>query len=183
LGAGTLVRLDRGDNGAGVDQAVPFAPGMVTQVIFRGLEGEDYFRNDTAIPSIAYGGKGDDDLHGGSGIDKLFGEDGNDCLCGRDGDDWMYGGNGSDLLHGWGGDDHLFGDAGNDVLIGGDGNDWLDGGLGADLLEGLAGADHLDGGNDFDVDQLFGGGGGNVLVAHPGDLLNWVADGPFVPPC
>jgi Ca2+-binding RTX toxin-like protein len=144
LGAGIRVTLDCGDNDI-VDHVAVFGPGAVSQIIFRGLAGNDFFRNDTAVPTAAYGGAGDDYLRGGSGADKLVGEDG------------------------------------NDRLIGGAGNDWLVGGFGADLLQGQAGDDSLNGGDDGAVDQLFGGDGADDLVWNPGDLRNWVADGPPVP--
>jgi Ca2+-binding RTX toxin-like protein len=144
-GPGIRVTLDCGDNGAGVDHVAFFGPGAVNRVVFRGLAGDDGFRNDTAVASTAYGGLGNDYLRGGSATDKLFGEDG------------------------------------NDRLIGGAGDDWLIGGAGADLLQGLADNDFLDGGNDGAVDLLFGGDGADNLVWNPGDLRDWIADGPPVP--
>jgi Ca2+-binding RTX toxin-like protein len=144
-GPGIRVALDCGENGPGIDHVAVFGPGAVSRVVFRGLAGNDSFRNDTAVPTEADGGAGNDYLRGGSGADKLSGGDG------------------------------------NDRLIGGAGNDWLIGGSGADLLQGQAGDDSLNGGDDGAVDQLFGGDGADDLVWNPGDLRNWILDGPPVP--
>lgn len=99
----------------------------VTRISFRGFAGNDDFKNETALPSVAYGGAGNDVLVGGSGSDRLQGGDGNDILVGRAGNDWLYGRNGADRLYGGDHDDHL--DGGHDGI-----RDYLWGQLGVDTF-------------------------------------------------
>ncbi|MEU6426419.1 hypothetical protein ABZ860_10990 [Microbispora sp. NPDC046973] len=127
------------------------------------------------LPSVVYGGAGDDelrggrgrdDLRGGDGDDDLRGGDGNDRLRGEAGDDVVRGGNDDDTLDGGKGADDLSGNAGNDEVDGGAGDDELRGGAGDDELNGGAGADDLSGnaGND----ELNGGSGGDGLNGGAG---------------
>lgn len=81
---------------------------------FRGLAGDDSFFNDTALPAIAEGGAGNDQLYGNYGT----------------GPNTFFGGPGDDLLWGGPASDSLNGEDGMDILIGGDGDDWLSGGAG-----------------------------------------------------
>jgi Ca2+-binding RTX toxin-like protein len=100
----------------------------VFKIVFKGNAGDDWFQNNTAIPSDAWGGKGNDTLIGGSANDRLFGEAGNDVLDGRGGDDRLVGGEGSNTL---------LGGAGNDYLLGqqrGTGKNVMDGGSGRDVM-------------------------------------------------
>ena len=167
----------------------PFQPtlheNLVTQIVFNGNEGDDFFRNDTALASDADGSWGDDHLIGGSGDDILHGFHGDDYLEGRGGNDFLIGAadvgdphaDGSDTLLGGAGDDILYCEPGGslydpspaasedgaDWLFGGDGNDSLFGGHGDDVLSGDAGNDHLYGGTGND--DLYGGDGNDVLDA------------------
>lgn len=127
------------------------------------------------LPTVVYGGDGDDelrggrgrdDLRGGAGDDDLRGGDGNDRLRGEAGDDVLRGGNNDDTLDGGKGADDVRGDAGNDEVNGGPGDDELRGGAGDDELNGGAGDDDLSGnaGND----ELNGGSGGDDLNGGAG---------------
>ncbi len=104
---------------------------------FAGLDGDDSFKNDTALLSYLDGGEGNDTLVGGSGNDTLVGGAGNDILDGKAGDDRLLGNDGRDKLYGRGGKDSLYGGAGSDVLNGGNGEelDWLNGGKGIDYYQ------------------------------------------------
>jgi len=157
----------------------------VNRIVFYGLEGDDYFRNDTWIPSEAFGGPGndiliggwgDDILHGEEGNDNLLGRAGNDLLVGGEGDDRLVGGTGDDMLLGGPGNDRLFGTSGNNFLFGGEGDDLLFGGDGNDELRGEEGDDfiHTGGGTNFadggdGNDIIFGGNGDNFLIGGFGD--------------
>ncbi len=93
--------------------------GQVSKIEFDGHQGNDYFRNDTSIPTYALGGQGNDTLIGGSGNDQLFGRKDNDVLIGRGGEDSLFGEDGNDYLDG-GADgivDHLYGGPGADTFV------------------------------------------------------------------
>ena len=138
------------------------------------------------VPSVLWGGDGDDKLTGGSA---------DDVLIGGHGDDKLNGGDGNDVLSGGAGDDKLDGDHGDDVLIGGAGRDKLKGEKGDDLLIGgaipfgneIAQLDEFlslwasgDPVNqytdsivdDFEKDKLKGGKGCDVLFGGWRDKLN-----------
>lgn len=104
-----------------------FDRSRVSTVVFEGNDGDDFFDNDSGIPTRAYGGDDNDTLYGTSADDELHGNDGND------------------ELHGSGGNDSLYGGADNDALFGGSGNDGLYGGgsTSPDTLTGGTGADRL----------------------------------------
>jgi len=124
-------------------QSASFPASSVASLSFSGYGGNDSFLNDTAIPSYANGGAGDDRLTGGEGVDVF------------------YGGMGSDILHGRAGDDWLFGEADDDHLYGGSGNDLLYGGADDDTLVSIDNSfgDHLYGQGGFDrfwEDDLWG---------------------------
>lgn len=162
-----------------------FQTTAVRQIRFLGFDGNDTFRNLTAIPSLAwghggndvleggsgadqsYGGAGNDTLRGGAGNDILSGLDGDDLLEGGPGDDRLWGGNGNDTISGGDGDDLASGDDGNDTVRGGAGQDQLFGGAGADWIDGEAGHDVIGGGDGHD--QLFGGEGDDRIWAGPGN--------------
>lgn len=69
---------------------------QVQRIVFHGKAAGDDFTNDTALPSSAFGGDGDDFLVGGSGADYLNGGTGTDFLEGRGGDDHLRGSTGGD---------------------------------------------------------------------------------------
>jgi Ca2+-binding RTX toxin-like protein len=136
----------------------------VTEIVFRGYDGNDSFTNATGHRSTAYGGNGDDALVGGSSDDFLFGDGGNDWLQGNGGNDNLYGGFGNDTLSGDGGNDYLSGQWGHDTLYGG----WD-----TDLLTGGADNDYLDGGNDGANDTLYGDGGYDTMVQYHRRVFWW----------
>lgn len=90
-----------------------------------------------AVPTIVYGGPGNDRLDGSAG-----------------GDDTLYGGDGDDTIFGRGGNDFIDGGAGNDEIEGGDGGDTILGGDGNDKIKpdpiDSAFADKVDGGPGID---------------------------------
>ncbi len=93
-----------------------------------------------AVPTVVYGGPGNDRLDGSAG--------GADTLLGEDGDDTIFGRGGNDLLDGGAGNDEIEGGDGGDQVLGGDGNDKLkpdpiDSAFG-DKVDGGAGVDSLD---------------------------------------
>lgn len=167
----------------------------LTRIEFRGYEGNDLLINSTNIPSLAYGGAGNDSLEGGSGSDTLWGEAGLDSLQGNGGNDVLYGtgiylpggsgvdgpnqimgGEGNDeiqggafgdTLEGNGGNDKIYGHGGADTVFGGSGHDLLKGGTGDDELHGGEGNDHIWG--DEGVDQLFGEAGMDSLYGGAGN--------------
>ncbi|MFO0943739.1 MAG: calcium-binding protein [Pirellulales bacterium] len=126
----------------------------VKKVEFHGYSGDDYFENQTAVPSLANGGAGADTLIGGSGPDELYGSTGNDYLDGRGGNDNLSGAADNDIL---------FGDLGDDYVSGGSGNDYLFGGAGRDQLFGNDGDDWLDGGADTEF-RMNGGIGVDTYI-------------------
>ena len=167
----------------------------VTDMLFKGFDGDDSFTHFTALKTNAYGGNGKDRLVGGSGRDIFYGDSGDDTLMGLGGEDYLYGGTGNDRLFSAGdrafdlvdwsdnhldggdGDDSLFGSEGKDILRGGAGNDnlfgrggddVLSGGAGRDLLLGGDGDDWLDGGvGDGQADHLVGGSGQDTFKFDP----------------
>jgi Ca2+-binding RTX toxin-like protein len=133
------------------------------RIIYQGYGGNDYFRNDTFLPTTAWGGDGNNTLIGGSGPDVLIGGDGNDKLYGNLGNDYLLGGRGND---------QLFGAAGEDWLLGGLGNDYLDGNGPRDDSGPYPtpATDPPNGGYgsfmDGQPDHLFGGAGADRFVAE-----------------
>ncbi len=147
----------------------------VKAITFAGYAGDDFFTNNTAIPSTASGGAGNDSLRGGSGKDTLMGGDGDDKLMGNKGDDILQGAAGNDTEIGGAGNDTLYGGLGADSLSGAAGDDKLNGGSGDDWLEGGAGNDSASGddGNDVEYggvgdDSMSGGNGNDALYGDDG---------------
>ncbi len=120
-------------------------------ILFHGGNGNDTFVNNTALPSRAEGGNGNDDLTGGSAADALFGGTGDDRLTGQSGNDQLLGEAGNDRLSGGVGNDSLSGGTGSDDLAGDDGNDSLSGDAGDDRLVGGACRDRARGGQGLDT--------------------------------
>jgi Ca2+-binding RTX toxin-like protein len=142
---------------------------VVNKIVVNGFGGDDIIRLDgnnvagqaVNVPTLVFGGSGNDfivggnvrdELQGNAGNDKVYGLGGNDLLFGQDGngliaggmgDDELQGGAGNDELLGEAGNDRLFGQAGNDWLWGGDGNDYVNGGSGLDVAYGNRGTDRF----------------------------------------
>ena len=152
-----------------------FALAGIDSIVFHGEGGDDRFRNQTSIPSTAYGDAGDDYLAGGDVRDVLYGGEGEDRLYGMLGSDLLSAGFGDDYLDGGKGHDKIYGGDGNDRMTGRDGNDYLNGGAGSDRMYGADGNDRLYGlaGNDLlsagsGNDYLDGGTGNDHLVGGNG---------------
>ena len=143
-----------------------FSPGYV---FFDGRAGNDYFLNETSIPSVVIGGSGNDILIGGSGPDEIMGMDGHDDVYGRGGIDILSGGRGSDTIDGGADGDHMSDPIGFNKFYAGGGNDYVQGGEGQDVMFGGAGRDGLFGGLGWDV--LYGGPEGDYL--YGGDDDGW----------
>ena len=166
-------------------QAAQLLPNGLRKIVFYGGDGNDWFKNDTAVPVEAWGGLGDDTLVGGSGNDWLEGQAGNDTLFGGAGNDRLYGWTGDDNLNGGDGDDYIHGWEGADIIFGGNGNDSLWGGLGNDQICGDADNDHIEGQEGDDRlwggagdDKLFGWTGNDMIAGGSGDdyLSGWDGD-------
>lgn len=99
----------------------------VTQVVYRGSDGNDQVRNKggTSVDMYANGGDGDDFLNAAHGNDILVGGDGDDIMFGRNGNDKLFGQGGNDIMEG-GGLRDLF------VFASGDGDDTIN-----DFLTGV----------------------------------------------
>jgi Ca2+-binding RTX toxin-like protein len=97
------------------------------------------------IPTMIWGGTGNDRAYAGSGADIIYGDQGNDTILGSSGNDWLVGGEGFDSVSGGAGNDWVSGDNGDDALSGDAGNDSLFGGEGRDLLSGGSGIDQFAG--------------------------------------
>lgn len=141
--------------------SVTFPLSKVRGLVFKGLDGNDSFTNNSSIGSTAYGGNGNDVLTGGAAADTFFGGLGDDRLTGNSGNDRMTGEVG---------DDRLLGDSGNDLLRGGSGNDDVNGGSGNDSLSGEDGDDRLNG--DLGVDRISGGRGLDNTIRDSRDSFN-----------
>lgn len=162
-----------------------FSASEITLITFVGLDGDDFFENQTAIPSSAFGLGGNDTLIGGSGIDRLFGNGGEDIIRGNAGDDFLVAGNGDDNVDAGAGNDLVIGVRGINSIEGGTGDDSIFGGLeddiitdssGSNTLVGSTGNDSIRGGSDDDLifggpgtDFLSGAGGNDRIYAQAGD--------------
>jgi hypothetical protein len=120
--------------------------GRVHQVVVHASGGDDTVNVSTIkVPTMIWGGTGNDRIYGGPGNDIVYGDQGNDTICGGDGNDWLVGGDGNDSISGGAGNDWITGDDGNDSLSGDAGDDSLFGGAGQDTIAGGSGSDHFDG--------------------------------------
>lgn len=144
-----------------------FSRAAVTSLTFSGGNGADEFRNDTDVPGIIRGHRGNDILTGGSGNDQIYGGPGHDTINGGAGDDHIDGGEHNDTIHGNAGNDSLIGGRQNDVIFGDDGDDYLLGDRGADVLYGNDGDDYLLGFTENDL--IYGGAGEDQLFGQHGD--------------
>ena len=161
-----------------------FSQADVSRVVFTARGGDDWFRNDTALPSFFYGQGGNDTAIGGLGIDRFRGGPGADNLSGGEGDDYLNGdsendsldgGNGNDAIEGFTGDDSIQGGAGNDRITAGVGNDTVYAGNGDDQVYGHDGNDLIYGG--FGADILAGQGGDDVVHGEGGEDSLYGNDG------
>ena len=139
----------------------------VQRIVFVGLGGDDYFENQSAIRSFAYGQNGNDQLIGGSNDDHLIGNGGNDIITGNAGNDYLVAGNGDDQVSGNAGNDRFLGVRGFNELDGGDGDDTIYGGIETDVITGGSGQNLLVG-SDGD-DQIFGGENSDTVFGGSGD--------------
>lgn len=140
------------------------------EIWFYGLNGDDYFVNNSNLMAHASGGYGRDTLVGGPNRDWLYGDQDYDWLYGEGGNDdlfggydswenYMRGGEGDDWMQGAYATDYMYGDGGSDTMYGRSGDDYLYGGTGKDYLYGEWGNDNIDGGDDGYADYLVGGPG------------------------
>lgn len=174
------IQLRQVDNQIRVDGVSgQFSVGQIQRIeINAGFANDQILLNSQAIPgqqaitlpSLIFGGPGNDVIDGGAGVDQIFAEGGNDVVWGNIGNDYIDGGSGDDILFGGVGADQLVGDTGNDSLyggsesdrlVGGDGNDKLYGGPMADFLDGSRGADSLYG--EAGYDYIYDDSTGNVI--------------------
>ncbi|WP_435008999.1 C39 family peptidase [Tundrisphaera lichenicola] len=180
-----------GDNGqevSGIQAA------RISRIEINGKDGDDDIRlsghngstvNAVTIPSIIFGGAGDDFIVGGERADQIasdadrdrpgFDPVGNDTVVGSGGDDSIWGGRGRDTLYGGDGNDYLSGQQDDDNLNGGAGDDTILGEAGNDVIAGNEGNDKLYGDGQLDTnsgnDKLYGGPGNDQLWGGPGDDL------------
>lgn len=161
-----------------------FAQLDVSRVVFSARGGDDWFRNDTTVPSFFYGQGGNDIAIGGFGVDRFRGGPGADNLSGGDGDDYLNGdsendsldgGNGNDAIEGFTGDDSIQGGAGNDRITAGIGNDTVYAGNGDDQVYGHDGNDLIYGG--FGADTLAGQRGDDIVHGEGGEDSLYGNDG------
>jgi Ca2+-binding RTX toxin-like protein len=91
---------------------VKFDASEVKSIVMYLCDGDDkaVISSKVRLPSLVYGGEGNDHIVGGSGSDVLVGGPGKDKLIGKNGNDILIGGTGRD---------HLVGGRGEDILIGG----------------------------------------------------------------
>ncbi len=162
-----------------------FTAADVSRVVFTARGGDDWFRNDSSLPSWFYGqggkdtavgGNGADRLRGGPGEDRLYGRDGDDYLNGDSEDDFLDGGTGDDALEGFTGDDTIYAGAGDDRVTAGAGDDQVYAGNGDDQVYGFDGNDLIYGGFGFDIlagqsgdDIIYGEGGEDSLFGNDGE--------------
>lgn len=133
-------------------------------VIATGGAGSDQMSSKGGADTM-YGGLGDDFLMADNGANRLYGGAGDDFLAGGLGADRMYGGPGNDSFRGLGGNDTLSDESGNNSFDGGAGNDMLYGGSATDTMRGGAGNDTLYG---YDgTDYLYGDAGDDRLYSSP----------------
>jgi uncharacterized protein YkwD len=122
-GSQVIARMTYPSGGSTAVEQQSYSAASVISYSFFGDLGDDKFVNESALPGVASGKKGNDYLEGGSGSDTLRGGGGNDTLVGFTGDDLLQGKGGIDYVFGMPGNDNLTGDVGNDFLYGGTGTD------------------------------------------------------------
>lgn len=173
-----------GTSAAGKDQWVTGGPGDDTLL---GGSGRDLLIG-SAGADLLIGRPGDDYLFGGAGTDTLRGGPGADSLRGEGGSDDVYGGRGPDFLHDPdGGNNTLRGGPAADEVESGPGNDSIRGGSGrdtasyawlqfgshcnditADLSAGTASGDGFGTDTLETIENVWTGGGNDVLIGDDG---------------
>jgi Ca2+-binding RTX toxin-like protein len=73
--------------------------------VYQGQYNPDHFYNETALPSVAHGGAGNDDFRGGPGVRPLLRRGRDDDILGNERNDTIDGGAGFDEISGGGGTD------------------------------------------------------------------------------
>ncbi|MCB2043399.1 MAG: right-handed parallel beta-helix repeat-containing protein, partial [Rhodoferax sp.] len=156
-----------------------------SRLFLRGDEDDDLLDADgVAIPVIAWGLGGNDQIYGGTLDDQLHGGEGVDFISGGAGNDLIVAGGGvGNMLLGGAGDDVIYGSPDgadndpdfNDAIRFGD---LIDGGAGDDEIHGLGGADDILGGDGNDWidagagnDRVQGGAGADLIYGHLGNDL------------
>jgi serralysin len=180
---GDFIVVRQIDNRISVDGVPISGSGRIDKIVVYGFGGNDTIRLDgnaragqaVRVPTLVFGGEGNDFIVGGDARDELQGNNGNDTLYGLAGNDLLFGQDGRDLLFGGLGNDELQGGRGNDELVGGSGADKLFGQEDHDWLWGNDGNDYIDGGSGRDV--AYGGLGrdnfqnlrndGGFYLVHP----------------
>ncbi len=134
------------------------------------MPGDAIVQPGTAGPDTLIGTDGSDMLLGGEGDDHLEGGGDSDMLAGGLGDDVLYPGDGDDVADGGEGDDLIIGGsgAGNDTYIGGTGIDTVTyastiEGVEVDLHAGYARGREIGTDKLFDIENVIGGAGGDVI--------------------
>lgn len=161
--------------------------------------GFDTFQNDTNIPSVVNGGRGNDTIIGGTGWNILDGGEDDDYLEARApfvdnpralSGTWLYGGPGNDTIIGSDRPDYIDAGDGNDTVHGDhpvqeyspfaitEYGDIILGGAGNDTIFGYRGNDNINGGTG--ADNLFGGNGYDLLDAGSDFDRDWLSGGPGV---
>ncbi len=112
---------------AGVPFSAQFQLAAIDRIFFDGRFGSDRIVNHSAVPLVANGGPGDDDLVGGFAADVLYGGLGDDFLVGRDRADFLDGEDGDDEIFAGFAANILPGDGtGDGVVDGADYTTWAD---------------------------------------------------------
>ncbi len=155
-------------------ESAEFNRSELTEVFFRAGGGDDWFRNNTNLPSRVYGQAGNDTIIGGFGNDRLLGGADDDRIFARNGDDFVSGDDGKDFILGNNGANQLIGGGDDDRIIGGLGNDSIYGQAGNDILYGLDGDDFMSGGDDDDT--LVGQKGKDSIRGERGRDRIWGGD-------
>jgi hypothetical protein len=144
--SGSTISVDGTSIKSGSSYVSSLAASRVRMVYVRGYAGNDTINVSTLnIPTMIWGGAGNDRIYGGNQSDYIYGDQGNDTIYGYGGNDRLTGGDGNDFIYGGAGNDWVSGDTGNDYLYGEAGNDTISGGEGRDFLSGGSGIDDLNG--------------------------------------
>jgi len=140
--------------------------GAGADTLWGGADNDYLFDEGGSDTNVLHGDDGNDvlEIRGGAGESTLDGGAGNDILIGGQGKSTLDGGKGNDSIRGGDGADTINAGEDADFVDAGAGNDQVTGGKGADYLKGGAGSDtYLYEGNDFGVDLIEDGQGGDVI--------------------